>query len=168
MSPAGAPDGVGPSNARMVSTARNDAPPASLRAIALFEAGKGLLALLLSVGLEWLGPVWIRQSIESLRLWLRLDPEGGTRVLLDAIGPGTVHLAATVSLLYGAMRGLEAWGLWRAKAWASWLGCIGAALYLPFELYSLISQPGWATAIVLVVNLFVVAVLALDLLRRRH
>jgi len=152
----------------MSSCAPVDAPTASVRAIALFEAGKGLLALLLSGALAWLGPASLKQSVESLRLWLRLDREGGTRMLLDAIGPGTVHMAVAIALLYGAIRVLEAWGLWRAKAWASWLGCIGAALYLPVELYSLVRQPGWPTAAVLVVNLLVVAVLGLDLLQRRR
>jgi uncharacterized membrane protein (DUF2068 family) len=152
----------------MPSRPRIDAPTTGLRAIALFEAGKGVLALLLSAGLAWAGPASLKHAVDSLRRWLRLDPDGGTRVLLDAIGPGTLHMAIAIAALYGGMRVVEAWGLWRARAWASWLGCIGAALYLPFELYSLVRQPGWLTLAVLLVNLVVVAVLALDLRRRRR
>jgi hypothetical protein len=48
-----------------------------------------------------------------------------------------VHLAAAVAALYGIVHLVEGWGLWRAKAWASWLGCITAALYLPFDIYAL-------------------------------
>ena len=58
---------------------------------------------------------------------------------------------------------MEAWGLWRVKAWASWLGCISAAIYLPLDVYALFRHPGWLSSIVLVVNLIVVAVLARDL-----
>ena len=38
---------------------------------------------------------------------------------------------------------LTCWGLWRAKAWASWLGCIAAALYLPFDIYALATHRHW-------------------------
>ena len=63
---------------------------------------------------------------------------------------------------------LEAWGLWRAKVWASWLGAIAAALYLPLDLYALWRHPGWVAIAVLAINLLVVWVLARDLLVRRY
>lgn len=59
-------------------------------------------------------------------------------------------------------------GLWRVKAWASWLGCISAAIYLPLDVYALFRHPGWLSSIVLAVNLMVVAVLARDLANRRY
>ena len=74
-----------------------------------------------------------------------------------------MHLAAAVVFAYGVLRLLEAWGLWRAKAWASWLGCISAAIYLPLDVYALYRHPGWTSWAVLAVNLIVVAVLARDL-----
>jgi len=70
-------------------------------------------------------------------------------------------------LAYGVLHLVEAWGLWRARAWASWLGCISASLYLPFDGYAIVHHPGWAAWAVLVVNLVVVFVLARDLFRRR-
>ena len=57
--------------------------------------------------------------------------------------------------------------LWRDKAWASWLGCLAAALYLPFDGYALLHHPGWPALIVFVINLLVVGVLARDLAKRR-
>ncbi len=65
------------------------------------------------------------------------------------------------------MRLLEAWGLWRARAWASWLGCIGSAAYLPLEVDALYRHPGWPTAALLVVNLVIVWVLWRDIRRRK-
>ena len=59
-------------------------------------------------------------------------------------------------------------GLWRAKAWASWLGCIAAALYLPFDLYALALHRHWLEAVVVAINLLVVWVLARDLMVRRR
>ena len=79
-----------------------------------------------------------------------------------------MHLAAAIVLAYGLLRLLEAWGLWRVKAWASWLGCVSAAIYLPFDVYALFHHPGWLSSAVLVVNLIVVAVLARDLVKRRR
>jgi uncharacterized membrane protein (DUF2068 family) len=58
------------------------------------------------------------------------------------------------------------WGLWRVKAWASWLGAAAAVVYVPFCSYALWRYPGWPTAAVLVLNLVIVWVLARDLYKR--
>ena len=85
-----------------------------------------------------------------------------------AINPDSVHIAAAIALVYGGMRVAESWGLWRGKAWASWLGCIGAALYLPFDLYALVAHPVWLSVAVLGINLLVVWVLGRDLYARHR
>ena len=63
---------------------------------------------------------------------------------------------------------VEAWGLWRAKAWASWLGCLAAAIYVPFELYELFRNPGWIALAVVTINVAIVWVLARDLYKRHR
>ncbi|AAF84024.1 hypothetical protein XF_1214 [Xylella fastidiosa 9a5c] len=83
------------------------------------------------------------------------------------IDPNAVHLAAVVMLAYGVLHLIESWGLWRVKAWASFLGCVSAAIYLPFDIYAIIHHPGWPSWSVLAINLLVVAVLTRDLIRRR-
>ena len=88
--------------------------------------------------------------------------------LAQAINPGSVHLAAGVALLYGIVHLVEGWGLWRAKAWASWLGCIAAAAYLPFDIYAFAVHRHWLEAAVVAINLLVVWVLARDLRKRRR
>ena len=96
--------------------------------IAIFEAAKGLLALLAASGLELLGPAPLLRWLHELIARFQLDPNDGALAWLNrSINPDGVHLAAAVVLAYGLLRMLEAWGLWRAKAWASWLGCISAA-----------------------------------------
>ncbi|KRG61160.1 membrane protein, partial [Stenotrophomonas humi] len=57
--------------------------------------------------------------------------------------------------------------LLRARAWASWLGFIPAALVLPLEMYSISKRPGWASWLLLAVNVLVVWVLARDIGKRR-
>ncbi|CBA15072.1 DUF2127 domain-containing protein [Xanthomonas albilineans] len=140
-----------------------------LHVIALLEAGKGLLAVLAATGLELLGPLPLRAGVDRLIVRFSLDPEhGALPSLLNMISPGAVHLAAAGMLAYGALHIIEAWGLWRAKAWASLLGCISAAIYLPFDVYAIVRHPGWASWAVLAINLAVVGILARDLVRRRR
>lgn len=138
-----------------------------LHAIALFEAGKGLVTLLAAGALELLGPAPLRRWLGVLVEHFQRDPQHGALAWSSqALDADSIHLAAGVGLVYALLRFLEAWGLWRVKAWASWLGCIGAAVYLPFDLYALARHPGWLSVTVLAVNLVVVWVLARDLLNR--
>ena len=155
----------------MTGVAYDPAPRAhpGLHVLAIFEGLKGLLALIAAASLEVLGPQPIRQAIAALISRFNLDPvHGALPSLLNAINPDAVHLAVAVVVLYAAWRLVEAWGLWRAKAWASWLGCVGTAAYLPLDLYALYHHPGWHTWTVLLLNLVVVAVLARDLVKRRN
>ena len=155
----------------MTETHYNPAPQAhpGLHVLAFFEGLKGLLALIAAASLEMLGPQPLRNLIAGLIARFNLDPDHGTLPsLLNAISPGAVHLAVAVVTLYALWRLVEAWGLWRAKAWASWLGCVGTAAYLPLDLYALYHHPGWHTWAVLAINLAVVAILGRDLFKRRH
>ncbi len=140
-----------------------------LHALALFELAKGLLALIAAASLEVMGPEPIRRLIHQMIARFNLDPDRGTLPsLLNAINPEAVHLAVAVVTVYAIWRLVESWGLWRAKAWASWLGCVGTAIYLPFDMYALARHPGWHTWAVVIINVLVVAILARDLLRRRR
>ena len=140
-----------------------------LRAIAIIEAIKGLLALSAASGLELIGAIPLKRWLGELITRFQLEPNhGAVAWLVDAINPHSVHLAAAVVSIYGVLHLIEAWGLWRDKAWASLLGCIAAAIYLPFQITELVRQPGWATATVLSINVLVVWVLARDLLKRRR
>ena len=139
-----------------------------LHVIAVVEAVKGSLALLAASGLELLGPAPLQRWVDALIARFQLDPHHGAMAwLAHAINPDAVHLAAAVAVLYGAVRLAEAWGLWRAKAWASWLG-LSAALYLPFDLYAFALHRHWLEAAAVVINLVVVWVLARDLFKRRR
>lgn len=172
---AGAPTNTPPHacvDATAVSIPSGAATPSatrSIRTIAVFEAAKGVVALFVAIGLEWLGPTTLQQAVDSLIRQLHLSPSRGPLAsLLRGINPEAVHIASAVVLAYAAMRLAEGWGLWRHRAWASWLGCIGSAVYLPFELYALVRHPGWLEAGVLIINLIVVRVLARDLLQRHQ
>jgi uncharacterized membrane protein (DUF2068 family) len=155
----------------MTGAAYNPAPQAhpGLHVLAVFEGLKGILALAAAASLELLGPQPLRNLIAGMIARFNLDPRHGTLPsLLNAIDPNAVHLAVAVVSMYALWRLVEAWGLWRAKAWASWLGCIGTAAYLPLDLYALYHHPGWPAWVVLLINVIVVGVLARDLVKRRE
>ncbi|MFL6591741.1 MAG: DUF2127 domain-containing protein [Luteimonas sp.] len=140
-----------------------------LHVIALIEAVKGVLAIIAGSGLVILGPAPLQRWIHVLIARFQLDPEHGALALFAAkISQGAVHLAAAAVVAYGLLHLFEAWGLWRARVWASWLGCVAAALYLPLDLYALWRHPGWPALAVLAINLVVVWVLARDIVRRRY
>lgn len=140
-----------------------------LHVIALLEASKAMLALLAATGLEILGPQPLRDGVNALIRRFSLDPDHGTLPsLLNMISPDAVHLAAAAMIGYGLLHLVEAWGLWKARAWASWLGCLTACIYLPFDIYAIVRHPGWTSWMVLAINLVVVYVLARDLRKRRR
>lgn len=158
------------SDLAMTEAPYNPEPQAhpGLHAIALFEAAKGLLALFAASGLELLGPRPLLRWLHEFMVRFQLDPnQGATAWLSQAINPDSVHLAAAVAVAYGLLRLVEAWGLWRVRVWASWLGCISAAIYLPLDVYAVFRHPGWMAWAVLAINLIVVAVLARDIRKRR-
>lgn len=137
--------------------------------LALFEGLKGLLALVAAASLELMGPRPLQDLVSGLITKFNLDPHSGPLpTLLNALNPAAVHFAATVLVLYAAVRLVEAWGLWRARAWASWLGCIGTALYLPLDLFGIYYHRSVYAWMVLALNLAVFAVLARDLAKRRR
>lgn len=140
-----------------------------LHLIALVEGIKGVLALLAASGLALIGPAPLQRWVHALINRFQLDPDHGAMAwLAHTISPGVVHLAAFAVFLYGLLHLIEGWGLWRARAWASMLGCITAALYLPFDIFALATHRHWLEAVVVLINVIVVWVLAHDLLVRRR
>lgn len=134
-----------------------------LRFVALFEAGKGLLVLL--VGLELLS--LIHQGVQNVgeeiveRFHLNFARHH-PRILLYAtthLDNSNVRLLALAALAYSTVRFIEAYGLWRLRAWAEWFAILSGGVYLPFELYELVRRPTIIKAGVLVVNAAIVAYL---------
>lgn len=139
------------------------------RVIALFELAKGAFALLAASGLELLGPAPIRRFAHWLIEIFRFDAHHSALASFTRrIDPESVHLAAAFAAAYGVLHLVEARGLWRSRRWASWLGCVGAAIYLPFEGFALARDPGWVPLAVVAINLSIVWILARDLVVRHR
>ena len=140
-----------------------------LHVIAMVEMAKGALALIAASGLEIMGPAPLQRALHALIQHFQLDPSSGiTAWLAGVLNPTGIHIAAAIAAAYGLLHLIEGWGLWRAKAWASWLGCLSAAAYLPFDITAFLHHRHWLEAVAVAINLLVVWVLARDLFKRRH
>ena len=53
--------------------------------------------------------------------------------LADNITDRKLWAMAGGAAAYSIVRFVEAYGLWRARAWAEWFALISGALYVPFE-----------------------------------
>ena len=116
-----------------------------LRTVAVLEAAKGILALLLGVGVLALLHMNLDNVAEWLTEILRVNPEGRLSNLFfnaaDRATDKTLWVLAIGALVYAAVRFVEALGLWREREWAQWFALLSGALYLPGELYSLLRHP---------------------------
>jgi uncharacterized membrane protein (DUF2068 family) len=138
-----------------------------LRAIALFEAGKGLAVLVAGSGILLLVHRDVQAMAERLVAHLHLNPASRyPRIFLHVVTeatPGRLRLLALGALIYALLRFAEAWGLWWNRRWAEWMGVITGLVYVPVEARAVIRRPGLEPATFLTINLAVVIYLALRL-----
>ena len=141
-----------------------------LAVIAVFKVVKGLLLLLLGLGLLKLMHAEIATLFSLLIEALHLNADSRfihTLVLkVDALQPNSVLLAGLISLGYAGMLLVEGIGLWMELTWAAYLTVVSTSLLLPFEIYEVIEQVSMLRIGVLLLNLVIVAYLISQL--RRH
>lgn len=143
----------------------------ALRTIAAVEAAKGVVVLLAATGLLSLLHADLGALAARLVRYSHLNPASHyPQILVDAAShlqtPRLLWLAAG-ALAYAALRLVEAWGLYRERAWAEWLAALGGAIYVPIELAELLHRTTPLGLAVLTVNLAVVAVMVQALRARR-
>ena len=145
--------------------------PVGLRAIALFEASKGIVALAAVCGLLSLRHTDLHAVTDAFLLRHGIDPERHyTRLFIESVARATHHHGgqlAAVGSAYALIRLAEGYGLWRGKHWAEWFAVISAALYLPWEFMHFARHPRLFTAGVIVFNLALIIYLGKLLARQR-
>jgi uncharacterized membrane protein (DUF2068 family) len=154
-----------------MTTAPSPRPSAGLRTIAAYEASKGTLVLLAGLGLLGLIHHHAQEAAEDLVRHFHLSPSSHyPRIFLELaakVTDGWLWGLALGALGYASLRFAEAYGLWRAKGWAAWLGAVSGAIYVPFEAVELVRRITVLRIASLVVNLLVVGYLLALLWRRR-
>lgn len=152
---------------RARTSARRDRPLAGLRAVALFEAAKGLVAFLGGSGLLLLVHRNVQAAADLVAGHFHLNPASRyprifLRVASEAT-PGRLKLIALGAFVYSVLRFVEAAGLWRGKRWAEWFGVVSGIIYIPFEVRALVQRPGPEPLIAFLLNLGIVIYLGLRL-----
>jgi uncharacterized membrane protein (DUF2068 family) len=142
-----------------------------LRAVAIFEASKGVLVLMLAAGVISMLHGGVENFVDNVVNYFQLNPAslfGRIFVKLAShITNSQLWLWATLAAAYVSIRFAEAYGLWFARPWAEWLAALSGSIYIPFELIELFTgSPGWGTLVafvVLAVNVAIVLFMAYGL-----
>ncbi len=131
-----------------------------LAVIAVFKVMKGLLLLVLGLGLIKLVHAEIATLFSLLIEALHLNADSrlihALVLKVDALQPHSVLVAGLVSLGYAGMLLVEGIGLWLEFTWAAYLTVVSTSLLLPFELYEVIERASILRVGVLLLNLVIV------------
>ena len=132
----------------------------ALRTVAVFEAAKGLLVLLLGLGLLRLVHKNLDEFAEQLIRFLHASPGGRlSNLFVTAAGHTTdksLWALAAAAAVYALVRFAEAYGLWYAREWAQWFALLSGSMYLPWEMYSLMRHPHPIKWVILTANIAIV------------
>jgi uncharacterized membrane protein (DUF2068 family) len=132
----------------------------ALRTVAVFEAAKGLIVLLLGMGLLRLMHKNLEDFAEQLSRFLHASPGGRLSNLFvtaaDRATDKSLWALAATAAIYALVRFAEAYGLWYDREWAEWFALLSGSMYLPWEVYSILRHPLLLKWIVLAVNLAIV------------
>src|SRR3954469_7019896 len=132
---------------------------AGLRAVASFEAFKGITVVLLGLVLL-IYHSHAEDLAESMLDHLHIDED-------RRIGQMLMHAASQVSdarlwtiagaaITYATVRFVEAWGLWQRRVRAEWFALLSGALSLPLEILKLAQKGTVERVVILVLNVIIV------------
>ncbi len=134
-----------------------------VRAIAIFEACKGVLGIIVGIGLISLMHKDLTAFAENLIDTLHFDPAGNfAQKFIENVGKineSNIILVIGICALYVLVRFVEAYGLWFLRPWAEWFAIAAGAVYVPFEVFELIKKPTFVRAGILLFNLALIAYL---------
>jgi uncharacterized membrane protein (DUF2068 family) len=132
----------------------------ALRTVAIFEAAKGLIVLFLGLGLLRLVHKDLDEVAEQIIRFLHASPGGRLSNLFvgaaSRANDKSLWAIAAAALVYAIVRFAEAYGLWYAREWAEWFALLSGAMYLPWEVLSILRHPHPVKWVVLIVNLAIV------------
>ena len=131
-----------------------------VRAIAIFEACKGVVVLIAGFGLLHFLHHDIQSTAEELVRHSHLNPARHyPRIFIEAAkrtNDSRLWFLASMAFIYSSARLVEAWGLWHLKSWAQWFAIVSGAIYIPIEVVEIIKRVTVLRVLVLAVNIFIV------------
>ncbi|MFD2176096.1 DUF2127 domain-containing protein [Veronia pacifica] len=132
-----------------------------LKVVALLEAIKGLVSLIVGFGIHELAGQNIQVILENLLRHFHLNPANELPGILlekaSLLTPENLNLVVIGAGVYAIIRLVEAYGLWFGLLWTEWFALVSGAIYVPFEIYEVIQHQNDLSVAVLTINLAVVA-----------
>ena len=133
----------------------------SLKTIACLKVLRGSIAITIGVSLflvyrrseafSWLDHP-ILGSIASNDPFLQM-----VFAWLGSFNQAQILSIAVLACLMGALRWVEAGGIWFNQSWAQWLAVFSGFIYIPFEINELIHRFSWLMVVILFINTLIVA-----------
>ena len=143
----------------------------SLKTIACLKVLRGSIAITIGVSLFL---VYRRSEAFS---WLDRPILGGIAsndpflqmvfAWLGSFNQAQILSIAVLACLMGALRWVEAGGIWFNQSWAQWLAVFSGFIYIPFEVNELIHRFSWLMVVILFINTLIVAYLLYVLYAKR-
>jgi uncharacterized membrane protein (DUF2068 family) len=134
---------------------------AGLRAVATFEAIKGILVLVVGFGLVSFLHHDAQHAVERLIEHLHLNLQNHFQSIfadtLEQLTNMRLWLLSAATLSYAAVRAVEAYGLWHERPWAEWFAALSGGVYIPFEILKLQRHVTGLGVLLLVANVAIVA-----------
>ena len=144
----------------------------AIRAVAILEGAKGAIVLLAGLGVLSLIHHDVQHVADQIVRHTHLNPARHyPQIFLHAAARVTdrgLWWLAAGAAAYCLVRFVEAYGLWRQRAWAEVFAAASGAIYLPFEIYRLTRGESNLAIVALVLNLAVVAFMLYALWTRRR
>ena len=149
-----------------------DSSKVVLKSVAIFEAAKGVLLVLVGIGAISLVHHDVRLIAAALVGRLHLNPAHGfSGSFVEAashITDARLWLIASMGFLYAVFRFIESYGLWFEKVWAEWLAVVSGGMFLPLEIYEVCEKFTRVRISALIVNIAVVCAMSWVLVKNRR
>ena len=132
----------------------------AIRAIAIFEMVKGFLGFAVGITLISLLHKDLETVAGNILEYLHIDPTGHFAEMFveraSKINESNIVIFVVLAFVYTLVRLVEAYGLWRLRAWAEWFAIISGMLYLPIEIYEIFQKPTIVRFVIFFFNLALV------------
>lgn len=121
---------------------------------------KGIVLLLLALGVYHLSDNDLPDEFRKLLDWLHIDPEkkffSDLLSKVETITPANLLWLASGTFLYSLFSLVEGIGLIFRVSWAGWLAIGESAFFIPIEMYELMRNFSLKVFVILLINVFIV------------
>jgi len=121
---------------------------------------KGIILLLLALGVYHLSDNDLPDEFRKLLEWLHFDPEkkffSDLLSKVETITPANLLWLASGTFLYSLFSLVEGIGLMFRVSWAGWLAIGESAFFVPIEMYELMRSFSLKVFVILLINIFIV------------